>query len=93
MTNVIPLPALLSPEIKAAVDYGYAVHTIRPGEEDDTEWLSDRSLVGRWWWTLTKPGWIDIVTDPDEHATEAEAWAAAVAHHKAEQSLDAREAG
>jgi hypothetical protein len=71
-------------EIQAARDYGYRVHTAR-GDEFDSD------LAGRWWWTLTKPGWVDIVTDPDDHASEADAWAAAVAHHKAEQTLDARE--
>ena len=88
MSNVIPMAALQSPEIKAAFDYGYTVHTMT---NEDPDWAADQKLVGRWWWCLTKPGWIDIVTDPEDHASEAEAWAAAVLHHKAELSLDAKE--
>lgn len=86
--NVFSLPERKQPcehceEVKAAMAYGYAVHA---GRDE-----FDEQLRGKWWWTLSKPGWIDCVTDPDEHDTEAEAWVAAVAHHKAELMLDNRE--
>jgi hypothetical protein len=83
-SNVIPFPTPDSAEVQAAKAYGYTVHT---GGTDDF----DQELAGKWWWCLSKPGWIDVVTDMDEHASEAEAWACAVQHHKAELSLDAKE--
>lgn len=90
MSNVIPLTGLLrhepppSADVKAAMDYGYQVHTAI-GDHFDSD------LQGKWWWTLSKPGWVDCVTDHDEHASEAEAWACAVQHHKAELLLDNRD--
>lgn len=89
MTNVIPMPEPKQPEatcdaVKDAIAYGYSVHTA-VGDDFDKE------LMGKWWWTLQRSGWIDCVTDPDTHRTEAEAWIAAIAHHKAELMFDERE--
>jgi hypothetical protein len=88
-SNVIPMTPPPSADVKAAMDYGYTVHTLTNTEP---QW-DEPDLVGKWWWCLSKPGWIDCVTDPDEHATEAEAWACAVQHHHSEAALDAREEG
>lgn len=46
------------PELEAA---GYRIHL---GTEEDGE------LNGRWWWTLSSPGAVDVITSPDEFDDE-----------------------
>jgi hypothetical protein len=57
-------------EVKAA---GYQVH--QGGTDDGTE------LNGRWWWTLSRPGWMEALTAPGDFDDEAAAWADAVRFH------------
>lgn len=47
----------------------------------------DEELRGRWWWTLTQPGWSGIESTDDDFATEREAWVDAVRHLRADPSL------
>lgn len=48
---------------------GFEVHC--GGESDD--WLA-----GRWWWTLCRDGWSGIEAQPDDSATEGDAWLSAL---------------
>lgn len=45
---------------------------------------ADGELEGRYWWTLTRPGWSGIDASPDEFDTAEDAWADAVRAHKEE---------
>jgi hypothetical protein len=55
-----------------AFDAGYQVHRGGDNEQD---------LAGRYWWTLCRPGWSGVETDPHTHTTEADAWSSAIAAH------------
>jgi hypothetical protein len=44
-------------------------------------------LIGRWWWTLSKPGWMSVESSFGNYATEAEAWADAVRALREDPSL------
>lgn len=61
---------------------GYRVHTAA-AEAGDSKPV--RELHGRWWWTLHRPGWSGVETDPEDWPTEEHAWGAAAIHHVSEQ--------
>lgn len=61
-------------DVAAAKSFGFQAHL---GNAED----HGPELAGRWWWTVTRPGWSGIEASPDDFATEAEAWADAVRHH------------
>ncbi|MBA9859205.1 hypothetical protein DEE69_25170 [Ralstonia insidiosa] len=44
-------------------------------------------LIGRWWWTLSQPGWTSVESSYGNYATEAEAWADAVRALREDPSL------
>lgn len=54
---------------------GFQVHF---GDKEDAE------LAGRWWWTLCRDGWSAIEAQPDDSATEADAWLSALGYALAE---------
>lgn len=44
-------------------------------------------LIGRWWWTLSQPGWTSVESSYGNYATEAEAWADAARTLREDPSL------
>lgn len=60
-----------------AKEYGFEVHF---GEPDNDE----PELVGRWWWTLLRPGWGMPDASEGDWATEDEAWGDAIVAHASE---------
>lgn len=56
--SLIQVIETYKPELKEA---GYRIHL---GTEEDGE------LNGRWWWTLSSPGAVDVITSPDEFDDE-----------------------
>lgn len=64
-------------QLRLAYAFGYRVH--RGGPEDG-------ELSGRWWWTLTQPGWSGVEVDSGHHPTRRLAWASAIKAHTEEMS-------
>lgn len=66
-------------DIVAAQQAGFQVHL---GTIDHR-----LELIGRWWWTLSQPGWTSVESSYGNYATEAEAWADAVRALREDPSL------
>jgi hypothetical protein len=59
--------------LAAAVAFGYRI-------EHGTD-LADPELHGKWWWTLSQPGWMECEVSHDEWATQREAEDAMILAH------------
>ena len=63
------------PDIAHLKAEGYDVH--HGGPEDEAS-------AGRWWWSLSKAGWLDTKTSAGYYDSERAAWAGAATHQRSD---------